>query len=660
MKVEFPKFNWGDQPDAKDLYEKGGQALKAGQLLDALAFLQQAVRAKPDFKEAFLLLGVANEQNKEVGAAIQCFQEALKLDPKMYMAIFYLAGAYWKSGDTDRALQAYKAATEISPNEASGHFYYAKLLRLKGGIEECIQQFEEAIRLKPEYVDAHISLAMVLEQMGEIDSAVSHIQLALKEQPNNLDALLLLALLRFKEGNLEEAQRLFEQIVQKHPTHSMSHFHLAKVLAAQGQQESALEHYKKVTQIKPDFVDGHVALAGMLEAQGAYDEALKHFRIAMHLKPGHPDATQSFQDLLARTNQTREDFERKFIAASVAPKRRFDAPGAAPAAPQSGHQVTSTVSGELNVQEMRQIGYEAAQSRTPGMGSAIGRDLTSLSISQTMAQLDEGNSLASAIRTVETFGMPNTQTRYGAFGAPSRTPQLAPFPTSAPVIQQRSATAPSMAVPGVPAPTTPTSQLTSISSDPGAPAAVTYVHVPAAAPARFVSGAQFVEVVSRKVGQLRTRLRNAERLAQMAAEGYDLSAAQQSSLSMKPALMIMLNDFDEVLRQMDKLARQDQALQQGKEILIKVKQTDDDFFTTVELYERTYAELAEKVSAEFDNRRIKRIVNVAQECFVKHDYDVARLSNGDKLTVVMEPAEAAVPPQEAPAQPVSVGTVANA
>lgn len=48
------------------------------------------------------------------------------------------------------------------------------------------------------------------------------------------------------------------------------------------------------------------------------------------------------------------------------------------------------------------------------------------------------------------------------------------------------------------------------------------------------------------------------------------------------------------------------------ELLVKVKQKEDEYYTAIELYQKTYAELAEKVSAEYDGAVIKRIVNDEQ------------------------------------------------
>lgn len=84
----------------------------------AVQAFQEAIKAKPDFAEAYHGAGMSYGAMGKTDQAIENFRQAIRLSPKVPYFHFHLAVAYLVAGDKQQAWEEYHALTSLDPSLA--------------------------------------------------------------------------------------------------------------------------------------------------------------------------------------------------------------------------------------------------------------------------------------------------------------------------------------------------------------------------------------------------------------------------------------------------------------------------------------------------------------------------------------------------------------
>jgi Flp pilus assembly protein TadD len=207
-----------------------GLLFERGQMNEAFAHLQEAVRLQPYNAEAHNSLGVALVGKNEVDEGISQYQEAIRL----------------------------------KPDYAKAHYNLGIALVLKGQIDEAIRQYREAIRLKPDLAGAHNGLGVALGSKGQIDEAVRQLQEALRSEPDDADTHFNLGTAFYQLGRLGDAIHQFQEAIRLKPGHAEAHSNLGTALGRSGQTDEAIRQFQEALRLKPDYPDARKNLDVML------------------------------------------------------------------------------------------------------------------------------------------------------------------------------------------------------------------------------------------------------------------------------------------------------------------------------------------------------------------------------------------------------------
>jgi Flp pilus assembly protein TadD len=177
------------------LIEKASHTLneteKNRMLNEAVGHLQEAVQIHPGYKNAYLLMGNANNYLKKFETAIQNYQQAMQLDPNYEEAqnnigiTYREAGKFYgeQKGDLQKAMTYLKKAYDVRPNE----YETVRLLGVAYGFnrqnQQAIDMFKKATVLKPKNADAWYNLGSAYYQAGDETTGQVHIQKALEINP---------------------------------------------------------------------------------------------------------------------------------------------------------------------------------------------------------------------------------------------------------------------------------------------------------------------------------------------------------------------------------------------------------------------------------------------------------------------------------------------
>jgi tetratricopeptide (TPR) repeat protein len=132
--------------------------LNRGELDKATSEFQEALEIRLNNDESHYGLGAALIQNnlgnvlarqQLYDAAVEHLQEAVKLRPDYADAYFNLGSVLFRKGQIDQAITQWRKALTIRPNDAEAHRNVADALRKQGKMQEAISEYERALNITP-------------------------------------------------------------------------------------------------------------------------------------------------------------------------------------------------------------------------------------------------------------------------------------------------------------------------------------------------------------------------------------------------------------------------------------------------------------------------------------------------------------------------------
>jgi tetratricopeptide (TPR) repeat protein len=207
-------------------------------------------RAHNDLGFALLSLGQVPEATAE-------FQTALRIEPDYADAHYNLGRILAKIPDRwPEAISHLEAALQDQPANAEAHNILGSvLMNFPDRLPEAIFHLREAFRIKPDYAEAHNNLAIILAGMpGRLPEAISEYQTVLRINPGVAMAHYNLATaLSQTPERLPEAIAEYEAALRIDPGLAQAHSNLGIILAnIPGRLPEAIKHFAAALQIEPD------------------------------------------------------------------------------------------------------------------------------------------------------------------------------------------------------------------------------------------------------------------------------------------------------------------------------------------------------------------------------------------------------------------------
>jgi cytochrome c-type biogenesis protein CcmH/NrfG len=207
---------------------------RQGHTEQAVAYLRQALRLKPEFAEANCSLGDALFQQGKLAEAAIFYREALRLRPNYPDACNNLGNTLMGLGQAAEALASYRQAIHWRPNFAEAHCNLGDALAKARKTEEALACFREAVRLRPNYSEAYNSLGNVLIEAGHWEEAAICHREALRLRPDCAEAEFNLCYGLKAQGKAAEAAVRYQDALRLYPDHADGHFNLAHALLLLG------------------------------------------------------------------------------------------------------------------------------------------------------------------------------------------------------------------------------------------------------------------------------------------------------------------------------------------------------------------------------------------------------------------------------------------
>jgi tetratricopeptide (TPR) repeat protein len=158
-----------DSTNAKALYRLGIAYLDRDRPADAARMFQKATKVKPDYVEAWVNLGAAEDANGTGGVARTHYREALRLRPGDEIATCRLASSFYAVGIKDSAMDVLRQAISANPKSHCAYFTLGVAYADAGMFREAIKAWQLVIDnapTSPEAESATESIKLLKEYLG--------------------------------------------------------------------------------------------------------------------------------------------------------------------------------------------------------------------------------------------------------------------------------------------------------------------------------------------------------------------------------------------------------------------------------------------------------------------------------------------------------------
>lgn len=199
-----------DLDEALIEHKRGFDLHLQGRLSEAEAFYRHALFLDPDFKEAWMNLGLTALALGQPEAAQECQRQALRLDPELADAQNNLGMIHYSQGRMAEAENCFRAALRIQSGHANATLNLGSVRQIGNHVTEAESLFRLALTLGVDPVRAKSNLSLALMEQARPEEAEQCCRQALAMQPNNPEARANLALALLMMGRLEEGWVQYE------------------------------------------------------------------------------------------------------------------------------------------------------------------------------------------------------------------------------------------------------------------------------------------------------------------------------------------------------------------------------------------------------------------------------------------------------------------
>lgn len=162
-----------DSTNVKAQYRLGIAYLDRDLPSEATKRFQRAVTLKPDYVEAWVNLGAAQDAEGHGGVARISYREALRLRPADEIAMCRLASSFYASGMKDSAMSALREQLKTNPKSNCAYFTLGVAFADAGMYREAIKAWQQVIDLaptSPEAQSARETTKLLQEYLGPQDA----------------------------------------------------------------------------------------------------------------------------------------------------------------------------------------------------------------------------------------------------------------------------------------------------------------------------------------------------------------------------------------------------------------------------------------------------------------------------------------------------------
>lgn len=311
---------------ADDALRAGARAISAGRFAEAAADYMTVTRAMPNFAEAWLNLGLAQEQAGDLDQARAALEKAAALKPGLRGAYLFLGIVEYRQNRYREAESDLQREIHIDPRDAKPWMWLGVCYLAEGRPESAIPPLDKAHSLDPTDADilyhrgraymlvANASYAAMFslnhdsvrvhQVLGEAyatgfrtSEAISEFETAVKMAPHQPGLHEELADQYWVAGQLEKAEAGYRAELQVDPYAVTSMYKLGSLLVLNRNPQEGIMYLRSALRSDPSLSDAHYYLGTGLMGLDKNQEAVGEFQQAIAADPSSDRAMSSYYKL---------------------------------------------------------------------------------------------------------------------------------------------------------------------------------------------------------------------------------------------------------------------------------------------------------------------------------------------------------------------------
>lgn len=248
----------------------------------------------PVAKEARELFdeGVKAYKAGNASQAQRLFEQAIDADETFGAAYFNIGRLYEEKGDDDTARTWYERSAEKGKGFGDGLVNIGRMHLETGRKGEAMALFRKAIKIEPFNGEAHLNLAHDARMRRDFPSAVKHVRTALKEDSQNVLAYEVLARVYYDLGRHELSKLVCQTGLQIQKTADLYNT-LGLVFLTQDNVRLALGAFEDALKVDAEYAPAHMNIGAITFNYRDYESSYRHFTAVLKQEPENLEAILS-------------------------------------------------------------------------------------------------------------------------------------------------------------------------------------------------------------------------------------------------------------------------------------------------------------------------------------------------------------------------------
>lgn len=241
----------------EEWFERGVAAAQHEVWRDAIHAFTEALKARPNYAQAYHRRGAARHQEGDFEGAIGDFNETLHYQPDYAGAYLGRGKVRSDEGKLKRAIDDFNKALEIDPDFAQAYYQRGKARGKRGDMKRAVADYNEAIRLHPSFADAYNDRGIERYNQNDFVGALQDYNAALEIEPEFADAYNSRGLVRGIQGDLDGAILDFSQALFIQPDYAAAYYNRATIWQRKKAYRSAITDYQKYLNLSQGMLYGN-------------------------------------------------------------------------------------------------------------------------------------------------------------------------------------------------------------------------------------------------------------------------------------------------------------------------------------------------------------------------------------------------------------------
>ncbi len=295
-------------PQASEYFKQGKNFLENGEIEEAIACFQLAIKLNPSLAGAYQNLGDALVEKKELNEAIKFYQKARELQPEFWVVYQKLGKVLQEIGELDAAISNLRLAIEINPNFPWSYKNLGDILGEKGELDAAVKCYKQLTKLQPYVWGIHRKINEILLQQGKLDEVIYRCQCALESDQDLYGSYHILGDVYSKKKEWDEAIIAYRRAIEIEADKDWVYKKLGDALKEKCLMDEAIYSYQKAIEINPNSCWHYGALGNAYFQQQKFSEAIPYLIQALKIRPGYYPLHKNIAYILKKQGREQEAY----------------------------------------------------------------------------------------------------------------------------------------------------------------------------------------------------------------------------------------------------------------------------------------------------------------------------------------------------------------